>query len=546
MSESEVDISNMDTHEIEIFDTTLRDGTQREGISLSAADKLRIAERLDSLGVTFIEGGWPGSNPKDAEFFARAQTRRFSHAELVAFGATRRPSLRAADDPSLQALVAAGTNVCALFGKSWVLHVERVLKTDCAENLKMIEESVRMLRDAGKRVIYDAEHFFDGWRADGDYALETLRAAARGGAETLVLCDTNGGSLPWQIAEGVRAAMTVGAPLGIHAHDDAGCAVANTLEAVRVGARHVQGTINGYGERCGNANLCIVIPDLELKLNLRCLPDGKLASLTELARYVGELAGVLPRADMPFVGQSAFAHKGGVHVAAMRAARGSYEHVEPAAVGNRSRVLVSELGGRAALIAKAEEHAVPLDDADAAPLMGRIKEREKLGFAFESAEASTVLLMRRHRAGYTPPFRLVGYRVTIGQNGDGAPFSDATLMLDIKGTVLHTSARAEGPVAALDQALRSALLPAFPEVQNVRLCDYHVHIVDGRDGTAAVTRVLIDSSDGTRSWRTLGASGNIIDASWQALADGIEFGLTPQTLAETTTPSAEQSREAAS
>jgi 2-isopropylmalate synthase len=530
---SKVDTSTVDTSKVEIFDTTLRDGTQREGISLSVADKLRIAERLDAIGIGFIEGGWPGSNPKDAEFFARARTRTFANAELVAFGATRRPSLRAADDPSLQALLAAGTKVCALFGKSWVLHVERVLKTDRAENLKMIEESVRLLRSAGKRVIYDAEHFFDGWRSDPDYALETLRAAARGGAETLVLCDTNGGSLPWQISDGVRAAATVGAPLGIHAHDDAGCAVANTLEAVRAGAHHVQGTINGYGERCGNANLCIVIPDLELKLQRRCLPDGKLAQLAELARYVGELANVMPRDDMPYVGNSAFAHKGGVHVAAMRAARGSYEHVDPTQVGNRSRVLVSELGGRAALIAKAEEHDVPLDADDAAPLMGRIKERENLGFAFESAEASTVLLMRRHRAGYVAPFSLVGYRVTISQNGDGKPFSDATLMLQVKGEVLHTTARAEGPVAALDQALRSALEPAFPEVRNVRLCDYHVHIVDGREGTAAITRVLIDSGDGTRTWRTLGASGNIIDASWQALADGIEFALAQPAMSDT-------------
>jgi 2-isopropylmalate synthase len=510
---------------VEIFDTTLRDGTQGEGISLSASDKLRIADKLDELGVAFIEGGWPGSNPKDVEFFARARERKFAHARLVAFGATRRQGLRADEDPSLRALVEAGAEVCAIFGKSWTLHVDRVLRVSRDENLRMIAESVRFLRQHGMRVIYDAEHFFDGWRADPDYAIATLRAAAEGGAATLVLCDTNGGSLPWQIADGVAAATGVGAPLGIHAHDDAGCAVANTLAAVRAGARHVQGTINGYGERCGNANLCIVLPDLELKLGLRCLPDGSLARLSELARFVGDVAGVAPADSMPYVGRSAFAHKGGVHVAAMRAAEGSYEHVRPATVGNGTRVLVSELAGKAALIAKAEEHDVELDDGDAAPIIGRIKEHERRGYSFESAEASTVLLMRRHRAGYRPPFRLVGYRVSVARDADGDPVSDATLMLSIGERVLHTQARDTGPVAALDAALRQALEPVFPSVRGVRLVDYRVHIVDGRDGTGAVTRVLVESSDGERVWRTLGASGNIIDASWQALADGIEYAL---------------------
>jgi 2-isopropylmalate synthase len=513
--------------EIEVFDTTLRDGTQREGLSLSAQEKLRVAERLDGLGVHFIEGGWPGSNPKDVEFFARARDHQFKKSLLVAFGATRRPRIAVEDDPSLKSLVEAGTRVAAIFGKSWTLHVERVLRTDRDENLRMIEESVAFLRAQGLRVIYDAEHFFDGWRADRGYAVATLKAAARGGAETLVLCDTNGGSLPWQIADAVDAVLDagLGARLGIHAHDDAGCGVANTLAAVRAGARHVQGTINGYGERCGNANLCAVLPDLELKLGYRAVGAEGLAQLTDVAHFVGELTGLGPEDHMPYVGRSAFAHKGGVHVAAVRLSRESYEHVEPDRVGNRSRVLVSELAGRAALLAKAEEHGVELPDADAAPLIGAIKQREWQGYAFESAEASTVLLMRRHQSGYRAPFRLVGYRVTTSRNGDESPYSEATLMISVDDRVVHTAARRGGPVAALDAALRQALEPAFPEVARVRLVDYHVRIIDGRDGTAAVTRVLVESTDGTRVWRTLGASDNVVDASWQALADSVEYAL---------------------
>jgi 2-isopropylmalate synthase len=516
---------------VEVFDTTLRDGTQKEGMSLSAQEKLRVAEKLDGLGVHFIEGGWPGSNPKDVEFFARAKERSFKTSRLVAFGATRRPAIAAEEDPSLRALVEAGTQVAAIFGKTWVLHVERVLRTGRDENLRMIEESVAFLRSRGLRVIYDAEHFFDGWRADAGYALATLQAAARGGAETLALCDTNGGSLPWQIAEAVEAVVAhrLGVRLGIHAHDDSGCGVANTLAAVRAGARHVQGTINGYGERCGNANLCAVLPDLELKLGYRTVGADGLKQLTGVANFVGELTGLGPDDNMPFVGKSAFAHKGGVHVAAVRLARESYEHVEPESVGNRSRVLVSELAGRAALMAKAEEHGVDLSGGDGAPLsaaiIGAIKQREFQGASFESAEASTVLLMRRHQAGYRPPFRLVGYRVTTSKNGDEAPFSDATLMLSLDDRVVHTAARRGGPVAALDEALRQALEPAFPEVAQVRLVDYHVRIIDGRDGTAAVTRVLVESTDGTRVWRTLGASDNVVDASWQALADSVEYAL---------------------
>ncbi len=512
---------------VEVFDTTLRDGTQQEGLSLSAAEKLRVAVRLDELGVHFIEGGWPGSNPKDAEFFARARDTPFKTARIVAFGATRRPGLPVGDDASLRALVDAGTEVCAIFGKSWRLHVERVLRTDGDENLRMIEDSVAWLVAQNRRVIYDAEHFFDGWRADAAYALETLRAAARGGAETLALCDTNGGSLPWQVAETVAAvvAADLGVRLGIHAHDDSGCAVANTLAAVRAGARHVQGTINGYGERCGNANLCTVLPDLELKLGCQAIGALGIQQLTDVARFVGELTGIGPEDSLPFVGKSAFAHKGGVHVAAMRLERASYEHVDPAAVGNRTRVVVSELAGRAALMAKAAEHGVELASADAAPLIGRIKERERNGFAFESAEASTVLLMRRHAAEYRAPFKLVAYHVTSGRAGESGPYADAALTIDVGGRIVATAARRPGPVAALDAALREALAPSFPELHKMRLSDYHVRIIDGRDGTGAVTRVLVESTDGARVWRTLGASDNVVEASWQALADSVEYAL---------------------
>jgi 2-isopropylmalate synthase len=512
--------------DVEVFDTTLRDGTQREGLSLSAADKLRIAERLDALGVGYIEGGWPGSNPKDVEFFARARERSWARAQIVAFGATRRADAEVERDLGLRALVDAGTRVCAIFGKSWTLHVERVLRVGRDENLRMIEESIAFLRAQGRRVIYDAEHFFDGWRADPEYALATLRAAEFGGAETIVLCDTNGGSLPWQIGDGVDAALgAVEARLGIHAHDDSGCAVANTLAAVRAGVRQVQGTINGWGERCGNANLCAVLPDLELKLGVRCLPPGALAGLSELSHFCDDVANLRPNDHMPYVGRSAFAHKGGVHVAAMRLADGAYEHVEPRRVGNSSRAVVSELAGRATLLQRADEHGVELAVEDAALLVGRIKDRERAGFAYESADASVELLLRRQAADYVAPFKLIGYRVTIGQQEHEAPLSEATLMISVAGRVLHTAATGSGPVHALDGALRRALESAFPTVASIRLVDYKVRIVDGRDGTAATTRVLIDATDGERQWSTLGASPNIVEASWQALFDSIEYGV---------------------
>jgi 2-isopropylmalate synthase len=516
--------------DLDIYDTTLRDGTQREGISLSVEDKLAILRLLDGLGVAFIEAGWPGSNPKDAELFARLREVPLAHATLAAFGATCRPGLVPDEDAGLVALADAGAPVCTLFGKSWRLHVTDVLRTTADENLRMIEKSVAFVRGRGRRVVYDAEHFFDGWRDDAGFALETLRAAVRGGAEVLALCDTNGGSLPWQIEEAVRAASAAlaGFSLGIHAHDDGGCAVANTLVAVRAGVRHVQGTLNGYGERCGNANLCAVMPNLELKLRLRCLPDGALECLSEVSRAVAERANLGVDEHQAYVGRSAFAHKGGVHVAAMRRNPASYQHVDPARVGNASRIVVSELAGRATIEDKAEALGVAVDGDVARDLVQHIQAEEARGTSFEAAEASVALLVRRQAPGYQAPFQLVDYKVLVGQRPDQAPYADAAVQIAVGGEVLHTAAVGNGPVSALDAALRKALVAAYPRVARIQLVDYKVRILDGRDGTSAVTRVLVDCTDGERRWSTVGASSNILAASWRALSDGIEYGMSLQ------------------
>jgi 2-isopropylmalate synthase len=512
---------------VDIYDTTLRDGTQREGISLACEDKIRIARQLDVLGVTFIEGGWPGSNPKDAMFFERARDIQWKNATITAFGSTRKASIAAEDDPGLRALLAAGTKACTLFGKSSTQHVHAVLRTTLDENLRMIEESIGFLCSHGRVVIYDAEHFFDGFTLDPEYAIETLRAAVRGGAQVLALCDTNGGSLPWQIEATVIAARaSVRHPLGIHAHNDGECAVANTLAAVRAGARHVQGTVNGYGERCGNANLCAIIPNLELKLGYRALSDaGALRGLTELAHFVADVANLAPDEHMAYVGRSAFAHKGGVHVAAMRREPTSYQHIDPALVGNVMRTVVSELSGRGNLMSKAEELGLEMPTGAEVEVLEHIKERESRGSSFEAAEASVALLLRRRSAGYEPLFRLLDYKVMAGHREGGA-FAEATIKIAVGDQVLHTAAEGSGPVGALDAALRKALTPVFPAVRDIQLVDYKVRILDGRDGTSATTRVLIDSRDAHRHWSTVGASSNIIEASWNALADGIEYGLT--------------------
>jgi 2-isopropylmalate synthase len=512
---------------VETYDTTLRDGTQGEGISYTIEDKLRLLGHLAAFGLTYIEGGWPGSNPKDAEFFARARDMDLGGTALAAFGSTRRAGLSPEDDPNLLALVAAGTPVCTIFGKTSTLHVTEVLRTSLEHNLKMIEESVAFLKSAGKRVIYDAEHFFDGFRADPGYALETLSAAARGGAEVLVLCDTNGGGLPWDVEAAARKAIAAvpGVRFGAHVHDDTGCGVANTLAAVRAGARHVQGTINGYGERCGNANLSVVIPNLELKLGYRCLPRGRLREITELSRFVADVANQHLDPQTAYVGRSAFAHKGGVHVAAMRRLETSYQHVAPELVGNTMRVLVSELSGRANVLSKAEELGLAVDAGAELETLREIKDAEARGLSYESAEASVALLLKRRAAGYTPLFEVLDYQVQVGKRRSSETFAEAVVKLRVGDEILHTAAEGSGPVGALDAALRKALLPMYPFVQTIHLADYKVRILDSASGTGAITRVLIDSQSGEDAWSTVGASSNIIEASLDALVDSIEYGL---------------------
>jgi 2-isopropylmalate synthase len=518
---------NIQTDRIRIYDTTLRDGAQREGISLSCADKLRIARRLDDLGVAFIEGGWPGSNPKDADFFERAREMTWKNAQITAFGATCRARGNPEDDANIQALVAAGTPVCTVFGKSWDLHVIDVLRTSLEDNLRIIEQSLAYLKAQGRRVIYDAEHYFDGYKKNPAYALETLQAAVRGGTEILVLCDTNGGSMPWEVADIVRETRTALAfPLGIHTHNDSECAVANTLAAVREGAVQVQGTINGYGERCGNANLCSIIPDLELKMSLSCLPAGNLPRLFEFAHFVDEVTNQNPDEHRAYVGKSAFAHKGGVHATAMRRNTLSYQHIEPDLVGNRMRVLVSELSGRGNLFTKAEEYG--LQDVSAqgvSDVLSNIKTLESQGFAFEAAEASAAMLLKRQEPGYVPPFELIDFSVNVEHRQGRGIFAEATVKVRVDGEVLHTAAEGNGPVNALDLALRKALTTHYPALAKFNLADYKVRILDGENGTHATTRVLIDTQNGTRRWSTVGASGNIIEASWWALADAVEYGL---------------------
>jgi 2-isopropylmalate synthase len=512
---------------VQVYDTTLRDGTQREGLSLSCDDKLKIARRLDEFGVTFIEGGWPGSNPKDVEFFERARDLEWTNALITAFGSTCRAGSQPEDDPNILALLGAATPVCTVVGKTWTLHVTDVLQTTFDENLRMIEASLSHLSGQGRRVIYDAEHFFDGYRADAAYALDTLRAALKGGAEIVVLCDTNGGRLPWEIEEITRAvAAEIGHAFGIHTHNDGECGVANTLAAVRVGASQVQGTINGYGERCGNANLCAIIPDLELKMGKRCLPEGHLGQLYEVSHFVAEVANLPPDDHLAYVGKSAFAHKGGIHVAAIRRNVDSYQHIDPGLVGNQLRVVVSELSGRGNLLSKADEFGLDVEGGDGvAHVLHEIKELESAGFSFEAAEASVAMMLKRQSADYRMLFELVDYTVYVEQRKGRGMVTEATVKVLIDGELCHTAAEGNGPVNALDRALRKALLPVFPELTHFQLVDYKVRILDGKNGTAAITRVLIDTQNAHERWSTVGASTNIIEASWRALADSIEYGL---------------------
>lgn len=512
---------------IELYDTTLRDGTQGENISLTVRDKLRITEMLDDFGIHLIEGGWPGSNPKDIEYFQEVQVLDLKRARIAAFGSTCRPSLVPEDDENLRALLESEAPVATIFGKSWTRHVTKVLRTDLDNNLRLIEDSVAFLRGHGREVIYDAEHFFDGYADNPEYAVSTLRAALRGGARTLVLCDTNGGTMPWRIEQIVRAVGTLlEAPLGIHAHNDGGCAVANSLVALQAGARHVQGTLNGIGERCGNADLGAIIANIELKTDQRALPPGALARLTDLARAVSEVCNVALPGGAPYVGRSAFAHKGGVHVAALQRDEGSYEHVAPELVGNSTRVLVSELSGRGNINRKTHEYGLGEIGATAqSSVLQRIKDLENAGFSFESAEASVELMLRRERTEYVPFFHLRDFMVVVEHREGRGHLAEANVKIEVDGQVQHTAAEGVGPVGALDNALRKALHKSYDAIDRLRLVDYKVRILDGANGTRAITRVQIDFSDGETVWTTVGASANIIEASWQALFDAFEYGL---------------------
>lgn len=519
-----------------IYDTTLRDGTQGENITLSLADKIRVARMLDEYGMPYIEGGWPGSNPKDIEFFAAARSMRWQTARLAAFGSTRHRANTAADDPNLRELVAAETPVVTIFGKSWLLHVTEVLGATPAENLDMIAESIGFIVEHGREAVYDAEHFFDGYRADRDYALSTLRAARQAGARTIVLCDTNGGTLSDELTRiigDVRAAIEAdpGAPpvtWGIHAHNDAELAVANSMAAVAAGIRHVQGTINGYGERAGNANIVSITANLALKTDLRLTPagGGHLERLTDLSRSVAEIANVTPNDYQPYVGRSAFAHKGGVHGAAVAKVERSYQHVDPGSVGNVGRLVVSELGGKANTSIRARQLGLELEGVvDPRELSRLIKQLEADGLAFEGAEASFELLIRRHAADYASPFRIVDYTCLVEQRDGRELLAEATVKVEVDGEVLHTAADGNGPVNALDAALRKALRAFYPAIDDVHLVDYKVRILDGDAATAARTRVIIDSQDGARTWSTMGSDTNIIAASASALADSLEYAI---------------------
>lgn len=517
-----------------VYDTTLRDGSQGEGLSFSVEDKLNIAKKLDELGVAYIEAGWPGSNPKDEEFFKQAANGGLSlkNAKISAFGSTRKANVLAEEDGNLRMLMQAKTPVVTLFGKTWDLHVINALQTTLDENLAMIGDSVAFFKQAGRELIYDAEHFFDGFKANPDYALATLRRACEAGADWLVLCDTNGGLLTFEVPDIMarvhEVADSYGAKLGIHVHNDGDLACANTLFAVRAGVRQVQGTINGYGERCGNVNLCSVLANLELKMGYQCLPEGHLSRLTEISHYVSEVANLPHNNQLPFVGRSAFAHKGGVHVSAVLKDRRTYEHIVPELVGNRQRVLVSELGGQSNVLHKAYQIGMQMQKGDNAvrEVIEQIKQLESQGFSFENAEASFELIMWRTDQNYVSPFEMRDMVVLAERRGgpDGELLSEATVKIQVNGVVMHTAAEGNGPVNALDAALRKALLNFYPQIGNVRLTDYKVRVLSD-DGTASRIRVTISSGDGIDTWHTVGSSTNVIEASYLALVDSLEYAL---------------------
>jgi len=512
-----------------LYDTTLRDGAQTEGIAFSVDDKVKIARKLDELGVDYLEGGFSDpSNRTDMEFFARMREESLEHARLVVFGMTRRAGLAAKDDPGLRNMVALGAGTAALVAKTWDLHVTAALRVDLKENLKMIHDSVRYVKGHGLEVCFDAEHFFDGFRQNREYALECLRAAADEGADWICLCDTNGGALPEEIREAVGVMRReIRVPLGIHAHNDCELAVANTLAAVEVGATLVQGTINGYGERCGTANLCAVIPNLQLKMNRRVLTEEQLGQLYEAAHYVASVANMPPPEREAYVGRSAFSHKGGLHVDAMLKHPRTYEHIGPELVGNERRYLISDQAGRSAVIFKVQALDLGLDkdSPQAREILARLKEMEHSGYQFEGAEASFELMVRKSMGRHRPRFELEGFRVIVEKDRSGEIRTEATIKVQVDGEAEHTAAEGDGPVHALDNALRKALERFYPQLAGIRLTDFKVRVVDAAEGTAAKVRVMVESRAGARTWTTVGVHTNIIEASWQALVDGVEYGL---------------------
>ena len=512
-----------------LYDTTLRDGTQAEDVSFLVADKIRIAEKLDELGIDYIEGGWPGSNPKDIAFFKDVKKTTLKHSKIAAFGSTRRAKTTPDKDNNIQTLIQAEPDAVTIFGKTWDFHVREALRISLEENLELINDSLAYLKKNVAEVIYDAEHFFDGYKANPEYAIKTLEAAQQAGVDCIVLCDTNGGSLPYEVADIIKKVKKhIKSPLGIHAHNDSECAVANSLVAVANGAVHVQGTINGFGERCGNANLCSIIPALKVKMGKDCVSDQQLQSLRIASRYIYELANLVPNKHQPYVGNSAFAHKGGVHVSAIQRHPETYEHMRPERVGNVTRVLVSDLSGRSNILAKAEQFNINLDSKDPVTLeiLEEIKSLENQGFQFEGAEASFELLMRRALGELRNYFSVIGFRVIdTKRHEDDMPTSEATVQVKVGGRIEHTAAEGNGPVNALDHALRKALEQFYPELKEIRLFDYKVRVLPAGKGTASVTRVLIESGDKQGRWGTVGVSDNIIDASYQALIDALQFKL---------------------
>ena len=519
-----------------LYDTTLRDGMQGQGMTLSAQEKVRVVRKLDELGIHFIEAGFPGSNPKELELFEMLADTELRQAAVCAFGMTRRRDTEAAEDEALRLLATGFAPVVTLVGKTWGLHLEKVTKVSREENLAMIRDSVAYLVNAGKRVIYDAEHFFDGYRDDSAYALDCVRAAADAGAENVTICDTNGSSLPAQVAEATRDVVEqLDVPVGIHTHNDLECAVANSLAAVDQGASLVQGTMNGIGERTGNANLTSILPALQLKMGYECVSPDQLHRLTGAAHFVDELLNINPNPDQPFVGRNAFAHKGGMHVAGVNADARTFEHMDPDLVGNERDLVVSELSGKGTVLGRAERTGIPLDDDQAARAVRTLKEREHRGYQYEAADASFELLLRKESGRYDPLFRLEGFRVMVEKREDGKVVTEATIKVWVEGERYLRTAEGNGPVNALDQALRGAIIDRHPHLAEIELTNYKVRILDEHHGTGAVTRVLLDSSDGEREWGSIGVSENIIEASWEALVDSLEYAFQPRE--ESATPS---------